>query len=88
MVEIGLTDMSKSGKAMAHPAHPGTTGLQSHIIVSKINQGSCLGCLGGDDAPAELNDRNHGQGTHSAKMGADISAKIPQTPQNVSAKFV
>ena len=21
-------------------------------VVSKINQGSCLGCLGGDDAPA------------------------------------
>jgi hypothetical protein len=24
-------------------------------IVSKINQGSCLGCLGGDDAPATIN---------------------------------
>ena len=22
-------------------------------VVSKINQGSCLGCLGGDDAPAQ-----------------------------------
>ena len=26
----------------------------SLIIVSKINQGSCLGCLGGDDAPAGI----------------------------------
>ena len=28
------------------------------IIVSKINQGSCLGCLGGDDAPAILGHNN------------------------------
>ena len=27
LVEIGLTDLPKSGCAMAHPAHPGTTGL-------------------------------------------------------------
>ena len=27
MDEIGLTDLSKSECAMAHPAHPGTTGL-------------------------------------------------------------
>ena len=26
-VEIGLTDLPKSGCAMAHPAHPGATGL-------------------------------------------------------------
>ena len=26
------------------------------IIVSKINQGSCLGCLGGDDAPVIQNN--------------------------------
>ena len=28
LVEIGLTDLPKSGCAMAHPAHPGTTGLR------------------------------------------------------------
>ena len=27
LVDIGLTDLPKSGCAMAHPAHPGTTGL-------------------------------------------------------------
>ena len=27
MVEIGLTDLPKSGYARAHPTHPGTTGL-------------------------------------------------------------
>ena len=27
LVEIGLTDLPKSGCAKAHPAHPGTTGL-------------------------------------------------------------
>ena len=27
MVEIGLTDLPKSGCAMAYPAHPETTGL-------------------------------------------------------------
>ena len=27
MVEIGLTDLAKSGCAMSHLAHPGTTGL-------------------------------------------------------------
>ena len=27
LVEIGLTDLPKSGCAMAHPAHPGMTGL-------------------------------------------------------------
>ena len=27
LVEIGLTDLPKAGCAMAHPAHPGTTGL-------------------------------------------------------------
>ena len=29
LVEIGLTDLPKSGCAMAHPAHPGTTGLST-----------------------------------------------------------
>ena len=29
LVEIGLTDLPKSGCAMAHPAHPGATGLLS-----------------------------------------------------------
>ena len=28
------------------------TSYKQFIVVSKINQGSCLGCLGGDDAPA------------------------------------
>ena len=27
LVNIGLTDLPKSGCAMAHPAHPGKTGL-------------------------------------------------------------
>ena len=27
LVEIGLTDLPKSGCVMAHPAHPGTTGF-------------------------------------------------------------
>ena len=27
LVEKGLTDLPKSGCAVAHPAHPGTTGL-------------------------------------------------------------
>ena len=31
LVEIGLTDLPKSGCAMAYPAHPGTTGLQLNI---------------------------------------------------------
>ena len=31
LVEIGLTDPPNSGCAMAHPAHPGTTGLLSYI---------------------------------------------------------
>ena len=30
-VEIGLTDQPNIGCAMAHPAHPGTTGLPIHI---------------------------------------------------------
>ena len=30
LVEIGLTDMSKFGGAMAPPAPPGTTGLYEH----------------------------------------------------------
>ena len=31
-IEIGLTDLPKSGCAMAHPAHPGTTPLKpSHV---------------------------------------------------------
>ena len=29
LVEIGLTDQPNIGCAMAHPAHPGTTGLLS-----------------------------------------------------------
>ena len=30
LLEIGLTDLPKSGCAMAHPAHPETTGLLSY----------------------------------------------------------
>ena len=39
LVEIGLTDLPKSGCAMAHPAHPGTTGLlfsRSHNLLRII----------------------------------------------------
>ena len=32
LVEIGLTDLPKSGCAMAHPAHPGTTGLHLEYV--------------------------------------------------------
>jgi hypothetical protein len=32
LVEIGLTDLSKSGCAMAHPAQPGTTGLSGENV--------------------------------------------------------
>ena len=31
LVEIGLTDLPKSGGAMATPAPPGTTGLEPHM---------------------------------------------------------
>ena len=30
LIEIGLTYLTKSGCAMAHPAHPGMTGLKCH----------------------------------------------------------
>ena len=33
LVEIGLTDLPKSRCAMAHPAHPGTTGLKSKVEI-------------------------------------------------------
>ena len=33
MVEIGWTDMPKSGCAMAHPAPPGTTLLLPKVII-------------------------------------------------------
>ena len=33
LVEIGLTDLPKSGCAMAHPAHPGTAGLKSKVEI-------------------------------------------------------
>ena len=33
-------------------------------------------------------DGKHGQGTHSTKMGADKSPKIPQMPQILSAQIV
>ena len=46
LVEIGLTDLPKSGCAMAHLAHPGTTGLDSTIIGDQNIQyfkGRCMG---------------------------------------------
>ena len=36
LVEIGLTDLPKSGCAMAHPAHPGTTGLNMQVLKESI----------------------------------------------------
>ena len=36
LVEIGLTDLPKSGCAMAHPANPGTTGLRIYLQNSYI----------------------------------------------------
>ena len=36
LVEIGLTDLPKFGGAMAPPAPPGTTGLLSKYIGSKL----------------------------------------------------
>ena len=55
------------------------------IIVSKINQGSCLGCLGGDDAPGNICDvafklknalTRHIRVIHEEKM--DYKCKICQ----------
>ena len=36
LVEIGLTDLPKSGGAMAPPAHPGTTGLHNIILDIRV----------------------------------------------------
>ena len=36
LVEIGLTDLPKSGVAMAPPAPPGTTGLASYIFAKVL----------------------------------------------------
>ena len=36
LVEIGLTDLPKSGCGMAHPAHPGTTGLGRAIFSTVV----------------------------------------------------
>ena len=33
LVEIGLTDLPKSGCTMAHPAHPGTTPLLYKVLL-------------------------------------------------------
>ena len=43
LVEIGLTDLPKSGCAMAHPAHPGSTGLQGiHTIAINLSQSGLI----------------------------------------------
>ena len=48
LVEIGLTDLPKSGCAMAHPAHPGTTGLisQYHLASNQIYIWLSTECVG------------------------------------------
>ena len=38
LVEIGLTDLPKSGCAMAHPAHPGTTALLCNSFKKSLNR--------------------------------------------------
>ena len=46
LVEIGLTDLPKSGCAMAQPAHPGTTGLLFTRITVQKNESTGLSSLG------------------------------------------
>ena len=40
LVEIGLTDLPRSGCAMAHPAQPETTGLLLNVKLELRNKGS------------------------------------------------
>ena len=56
------------------------------IIVSKINQGSCLGCLGGDDAPVRIGILQESVFSERNSNGSGIFANFLQNLCSIFSK--